>query len=148
MTLSVEALLVVSLLMAVFAAVATIGTSLFLGAGFERLRTGFENIKKQTAFFSDAIYRLDGRVAGIEKQGEYFFEAIHNLEQERTAFPQAGPVEPAKETAINKEPEESLIKASRDDVMLAGTDKLLTDQGFTAGGLWTAEAIPQSKYLH
>src|SRR5690554_6215011 len=85
MTLSVEELLVVSLLIAVFAAVSTIGTSLFLGDGFERLRAGFENIKKQTAFFSDAIHKLDGRVDGLEKQSGYFFEAITKLEQDAVA---------------------------------------------------------------
>lgn len=127
MTLSVEALLVVSLLMAVFAAVSTVGTSLFLGAGFERLRAGFEHIRKQTAFFSDAIHKLDGRVDGLEKQGNYFFEAIHKLEQDAVA-----PGHPAAEEALEgNEPEiQCLISASRDDAMRSDTDGLLTLTGF------------------
>ena len=80
MTISVETLLVVSLMMAVFAAVATVGSSLFLGAGFERLRLGLEAVKRQTAFFSDALRKLDGRVSATEKQTGYFFEALHKME--------------------------------------------------------------------
>lgn len=87
MTLSVETLLIVSLMMAVFAAVSTVGSSLFLGAGFERLRAGFESIKKQTAFFSEQIHKLDGRVDAVEKQSGYFFEAITNLEQDAVQAP-------------------------------------------------------------
>lgn len=119
MTLSVETLLVVSLLMAVFAAVATVGTSLFLGAGYERLRNGFEQIKKQTAFFADAIHKLDGRVDGLEKQGNYFFEAITKLEQEEPA-PRVSDAPDGK----------SLILADKDDVITANTDSLLTASGF------------------
>ncbi len=82
MTISVEMLLVASLMMAVFAAVSVVGSSLFLGAGFERLRAGFEKIKNQTAFFADALYKLDGRVEKVEKQSGYFFDSIHRLEQQ------------------------------------------------------------------
>lgn len=70
MTLSVETCLVVALAFAVFAAVAAIGSSLVLGIGFERLRASFEVVKKQSGYFSDAIFRLDHRVEILEKQGE------------------------------------------------------------------------------
>ena len=128
MTLSVETLLVVSLLMEVFAAVATVGTSLFLGAGYERLRNGFESIKKQTAFFSDAIHKLDGRVEGLEKQGNYFFEAITKLEQDEVA-PETSARE--QEHQDEKAPDvKSLIMAGKEDAIRTKTDDLLTASGF------------------
>ncbi|MCB9990967.1 MAG: hypothetical protein H6867_06260 [Rhodospirillales bacterium] len=132
MTLSVETLLVVSLLMAVFAAVSTVGTSLFLGAGYERLRNGFENIRKQTAFFSDAIHKLDGRVEGIEKQSTYFFEAISELEQKVDApVPHDAPViEAAREEVQEDIDVPSLLSATKDDVLHTQTDNLLTANGF------------------
>lgn len=129
MTLSVDTLLIVSLMMAVFAAVSTVGTSLFLGAGFERLRAGFETIKKQTAFFSDAIHKLDTRVDAVEKQGGYFFEAINALEQ--TA---AQPVAAPEEERIAPT-EETLILSSYSDAMSSSTDNLLTAGGFITGGM-------------
>jgi uncharacterized membrane protein YraQ (UPF0718 family) len=61
-----ETYLVISLLMAVFAAVAAVGTALVLGVGFERLRNGFEIVRKQTAFFSDAIRKLDDRTESLD----------------------------------------------------------------------------------
>lgn len=118
MTLSVDALLVVSLMMAVFAAVSTIGVSLYLGAGHERLRAGFETIKKQTAFFSDAIRTLDNRVESVEKQSSYFFQAISSLEVKQETAPEGEPVV-----------EEKLIMASKDDALHGGAD-LLTAGGF------------------
>lgn len=59
--------LIVALSFAVFSAVATVGASLALGIGFERLRNGFEVIRKQTGYFSDQIYNLDQRVETLEK---------------------------------------------------------------------------------
>ena len=70
MELNVETCLVVALAFAVFAAVSAIGSSLVLGIGFERLRAGFDVVKKQSGYFSDAIFRLDQRVEILEKQGE------------------------------------------------------------------------------
>ncbi|MCB9978995.1 MAG: hypothetical protein H6862_05280 [Rhodospirillales bacterium] len=74
MQISVETLLVISLVLAVFSAVVALGTSLVLGAGFERLRAGFDNLRsgfeiiaKQTGFFSDAIHKLDMKVMGLEE---------------------------------------------------------------------------------
>lgn len=120
MTLSVETIIVVSLMMAVFAAVATVGSSLYLGAGFERLRAGFETIKKQTAFFSEAIHKLDARVDVVEKQGGYFFETLSKLEQQAAA-----PVatdesweEPVQESA------EKLISVSKSEVSDSGNNLL------------------------
>ena len=54
--------------MAVFSAVAAVGTSIVLGAGFERLRTGFEVIRKQTGFFSDAIHKLEEKMDVVDEQ--------------------------------------------------------------------------------
>ncbi len=62
MDVSVETYLVVALAFAVFSAVTAIGSSLVLGIGFERLRAGFEVVRKQTGYFSDAIFTLEKRV--------------------------------------------------------------------------------------
>lgn len=101
MSVSAEMYIVISLMFAVFAAVAAIGTSVVLGVGFERLRAGFEIVKKQTGFFADAIHKLDertnmldeqngvmkeavasvtGRVEKVEKQTGFFFESLNSLE--------------------------------------------------------------------
>ncbi len=82
-----ETYLVISLLMAVFAAVAAVGTALVLGVGFERLRNGFEIVRKQTAFFSDAIRsldertgNLDGRTVALERQTAILDQKAMSLE--------------------------------------------------------------------
>jgi len=94
MPLSGEMFIVISLMFAVFSAVAAVGTSIVLGVGFERLRAGFELVKKQTGFFSDAIHKLDQktdeiqksvvdlstRMVDVEKQSGFFFESLHSLE--------------------------------------------------------------------
>jgi hypothetical protein len=59
--------LIVALSFAVFSAVATVGASLALGIGFERLRAGYEVIRKQSGYFSDQIYKLDKRVDTLER---------------------------------------------------------------------------------
>ncbi|MBI2234060.1 MAG: hypothetical protein HYU57_03520 [Micavibrio aeruginosavorus] len=68
MTAMMETCLIIALSFAVFSAVATVGASLALGIGFERLRAGFEVIRKQTGYFSDQIYKIDKRVETLEKQ--------------------------------------------------------------------------------
>jgi hypothetical protein len=68
MTDIAETFIVVSLLMAVFAAVSAVGTALVLGVGFERLRGSFEIVRKQTAYFSDALRKLDDQTAGISER--------------------------------------------------------------------------------
>jgi chromosome segregation ATPase len=80
MTLSVETIMAVALMMAVFAAVAAVGTSLVLGAGFERLRSGFEIVRKQTGFFSDAIHKLEQKVEVVDEQTGSFTKSISQLE--------------------------------------------------------------------
>ncbi len=84
MTLDVETVVAVSLMMAVFSAVAAVGTSLVLGAGFERLRCGFEVVRKQTGFFSDAIHKLEQKVEDVDRQTGNFSASIHTLEQNVT----------------------------------------------------------------
>lgn len=102
MNVSAEMYIVVSLMFAVFAAVAAVGTSIVLGVGFERLRAGFEIVKRQSGFFADAIYKLDERtkeiseqngklresmsvmsdkVERVEKTTGFFSDAIQSLEQ-------------------------------------------------------------------
>jgi chromosome segregation ATPase len=80
MTLEVETIVAASLMMAVFSAVAAVGTSIVLGAGFERLRTGFEVIRKQTGFFSDAIHKLEEKVEVVDQQTNNFSKSISTLE--------------------------------------------------------------------
>ena len=105
MTITAETYLVVALAFAVFAAITALGSSLVLGVGFERLRAGFEIIKNQTGYFSDAIHGLDKRLDSTEKQGRYFFESIHKLEQQQQA------AAPVKEEAVRIEPQ--LISTSK-----------------------------------
>jgi len=95
MSISAEMFIVISLMLAVFAAVAVVGSSIVLGVGFERLRAGFDIVKKQTGFFAEAIHKLDQkskelqdfvvkvekRVDGVEKQSGFFFQSLHNLEE-------------------------------------------------------------------
>ena len=80
MTMEVETVVAVSLMMAVFSAIAAIGTSVVLGAGFERLRSGFEVIRKQTGFFSDAIHQLEQKVEIVDEQASAFTQSIHQME--------------------------------------------------------------------
>ena len=68
MSVSAETYIVISLMFAVFAAVAAVGTSVVLGAGFERLRAGFEVVRKQSGFFADAIYKLDRRTQKLDEE--------------------------------------------------------------------------------
>jgi septal ring factor EnvC (AmiA/AmiB activator) len=67
-------------MMAVFSAVAAVGTSIVLGAGFERLRCGFEIVRKQTGFFSDAIHKLEQKVEIVDQQTSNFTHSINTLE--------------------------------------------------------------------
>ncbi len=80
MSVEVETVVAVSVMMAVFSAVAAIGTSIVLGAGFERLRSGFEVIRKQTGFFSDAIYKLEQKMECVDEQTGKFSQAISVME--------------------------------------------------------------------
>lgn len=102
MSVSAETYIVISLMFAVFAAVAAVGTSVVLGAGFERLRAGFEIVKAQTGFFADQIYKLDEktrdldletaklkaglrdtdvRVVRVEKQTQFIGDEMNALQQ-------------------------------------------------------------------
>jgi chromosome segregation ATPase len=71
-------------MMAVFSAVAAVGTSLVLGAGFERLRNGFEVVRKQTGFFSDAIHKLEEKVDIVDQQTNKFSASINALDAKVT----------------------------------------------------------------
>lgn len=80
MTLEVETIVVVSLMMAAFSAVAAVGSSIVLGVGFERLRAGFEVVRKQTGFFSDAIHKLEEKFEVVDKQTGNFSRSMEKLE--------------------------------------------------------------------
>ncbi|MDH5721963.1 MAG: hypothetical protein OEY94_01405 [Alphaproteobacteria bacterium] len=80
MSLEVETIVAVSVMMAVFSAVAAVGTSIVLGAGFERLRSGFEVVKKQTGFFSDALHKIEQKVEEVDAQTASFTQSISLME--------------------------------------------------------------------
>ena len=79
MSVSAEMYIVISLMFAVFAAVAAVGSSVVLGVGFERLRAGFELVKKQTGFFSDAIHQLDERTKMLDQQQGQIKESVAHI---------------------------------------------------------------------
>lgn len=79
MNISAETYIVISLMFAVFAAVAAVGTSVVLGAGFERLRAGFDLIKRQSGFFSDAIYKLDQRTQKLSEETAKLKSGVYNI---------------------------------------------------------------------
>lgn len=85
MSIEVETVVAVSVMMAVFSAVAAVGTSLVLGAGFERLRSGFEVISKQTGFFSDAIHKLEHKMEVVDDQTGKFSRSIEVMEAKVTS---------------------------------------------------------------
>ncbi|HPF79159.1 MAG TPA: hypothetical protein PLF01_07700 [Alphaproteobacteria bacterium] len=131
MSVSADMYIVISLMFAVFAAVAAVGTSLVLGVGFERLRAGFEIIKKQTGFFADAIHKLDeraeildrqqaqmkesvasvtNRVERVEKQTGFFFDSLHSLEaQILKGYPMQAKSDTVEEVKTAAETEEKKI---------------------------------------
>ena len=85
MSIEVETVVAVSVMMAVFSAVAAVGTSIVLGAGFERLRSGFEVISKQTGFFSDAIHKLEHKMEVVDDQTGKFSRSIEVMEAKVTS---------------------------------------------------------------
>ena len=80
MSIEVETIVAISVMMAVFSAVAAVGTSIVLGAGFERLRNGFEVIRKQTGFFSDAIHKLEEKMEVVDEQTTSFSKSMAVME--------------------------------------------------------------------
>lgn len=70
MMISAEALVVAALALAVFSAITALGASLVFGIGYERLCAGFEVVRKQTAHFSDAIFKLEKRAGEQDKKIE------------------------------------------------------------------------------
>ncbi len=79
MSVSAETYIVISLMFAVFAAVAAVGTSVVLGAGFERLRAGFEVVRRQSGFFADAIYKLDQRTQKLDEEQAKMKSGVYNI---------------------------------------------------------------------
>ncbi len=80
MSVDVETIVAISIMMAVFSAVAAIGSSLVLGAGFERLRSGMDVIRKQTGFFSDAIHKLEEKMEVVDQQTGQFSRSLDVIE--------------------------------------------------------------------
>lgn len=68
MSVSAETYIVISLMFAVFAAFAAVGTSVVLGAGFERIRAGLDQVRRQSGFFADAIHKLDQRTQKLDEE--------------------------------------------------------------------------------
>ncbi len=118
MSVDAETYIVISLMFAVFAAVAAVGSSMVLGAGFERLRAGFDLVRRQSGFFADAIHKLDqrtqkldeetsrlksgltgmgDRVDRVEKQTIFLGDAINSIEQR---ILQGTPVQPVEKPSI------------------------------------------------
>jgi len=154
MSVSAEIYLVVSLMFAVFAAVAAVGTSIVLGVGFERLRAGFEVVRKQTGFFAEAIHKLDHKtkdldeksgkleevvstmrdtVHRVDQQTGFFADAIQGLEQ-KIEDQKSRPVsqeqtvsgtEPEKPAEDLNLPHQSWITASSMDMDAPDAEKLL-----------------------
>lgn len=79
MSVSAETYIVISLMFAVFAAVAAVGTSVVLGAGFERLRAGFDQVKRQSGFFADAIYKLDQRTQKLDEETSKLKSGVYSM---------------------------------------------------------------------
>ena len=79
MSVSAETYIVISLMFAVFAAVAAVGTSVVLGAGFERLRAGFDVIRRQSGFFADAIHKLDQRTQKLDEEQARMKGQVYHL---------------------------------------------------------------------
>lgn len=153
MSVSAEMYIVISLMFAVFAAVAAVGSSVVLGVGFERLRAGFEIVKKQTGFFADAIHKLDqhasqldektktleesvfglnDRVDSVEKQTGFFFESLTTLESKilkgdpKQVETQATPAEEIiAEPEMEKEAPQDMISNIIDWNATSETKKLL-----------------------
>ncbi len=80
MSLEVETVVAIAVMMAVFSAVAAVGTSIVLGAGFERLRCGFDVVRKQTGFFSDAIHKLEKKMEVVDAETGRVTHAINQIE--------------------------------------------------------------------
>lgn len=111
MSVAAETYIVISLMFAVFAAVAAVGTSIVLGAGFERLRAGFEVVKGQTAFFADAIYKLDQRTETLGEQTAHLKEAVSGMSDKvERVDKQTGFFADAIQSLENRMPVESLVK--------------------------------------
>lgn len=133
MSVSAEMYIVISLMFAVFAAVAAVGSSVILGVGFERLRAGFEVVKKQTGFFSEAIHKLDEqakrldheqvqikesvshittRVDRVEKQTEFFVDAFNSAEG---GILKGSPTEKVEQPARREETEMTIEEMDNED---------------------------------
>ncbi|MCB9989513.1 MAG: hypothetical protein H6868_09330 [Rhodospirillales bacterium] len=139
----VETYIVVSLLLAVFGAVTAMGSCLVFGVGMERLRAGFEVIKNQTGFFSDAIHKLEEKMVEVDKQVEltgsvvktlenkvdvvdkqtsFFSDSIYRLEQKVEKIQEAPKVSEAPVVV-----RESRIQADRADALVSHAESLLTE---------------------
>lgn len=167
-----ETYIVVSLLMAVFAAITALGTSLVLGVGFERLRAGFEVIKKQTGFFSDAIHNLEEKVdhvdkqaalAGaslekleskvdiVDKQSSFFSNALHNLEQKVDNLPtdQTGIVSPAVvDHHIHAAGQAEMSQAQAENLLSGGGETIMLQMKGPDGTNRPTDGLMKTVHFH
>lgn len=136
MSVDAETYIVISLMFAVFAAVAAVGSSMVLGAGFERLRAGFDVVRRQSGFFADAIHKLDqrtlkldeetaklksgfvdmgDRVSRVEKQTVFLGDAINSIEQR---ILQGTPAQTAPKNTIRMQPVHTVSQARKEEPVL------------------------------
>ena len=136
MSVDAETYIVISLMFAVFAAVAAVGSSMVLGAGFERLRAGFDVVRRQSGFFADAIHKLDqrtlkldeetaklksgfvdmgDRVSRVEKQTVFLGDAINSIEQR---ILQGTPAQTPPKNAIRMHPVHTVSHAKKEEPLL------------------------------
>ena len=134
MSVDAETYIVISLMFAVFAAVAAVGSSMVLGAGFERLRAGFDVVRRQSGFFADAIHKLDqrtqkldeetaklktgfsgvdDRMTRVEKQVIFVGDAISSIEHR---ILQGMPTQEPVKTAIRMQPVSTPTRVMKDEI--------------------------------
>ncbi len=121
MSIEVETVIAISVMMAVFSAVVAIGSSIILGAGFQRLRLGFEVMHKQTGFFSDAIYNLEDKMEVIGEQAGGFIRLVAVAEQDN--YSTSPIVISSKKTEIHTNT--SVITIGKTEALSSDTDQLL-----------------------
>lgn len=118
MNLEIETVMAISIMLAVFAAIATLGSCIVLGVGFERLRAGFERISKQTGFFSEMLNRLETKVEIVDGKTEAFSKSINRLElQVDGVTEQANAFSGAIQRLAKRVDEESALKPAEEEVV-------------------------------
>lgn len=138
MNAMMETCLIIALSFAVFSAVATVGASLALGIGFERLRAGYEVIRKQSGYFSDQIYRLDKRVETLEKSDHLataHLDEAEITEEGRTAVGQEAPSYLSVDNSLIAQARQEQIPGVSFDTPAASAQRILLEGDFRPEGI-------------